>query len=512
MPGLLEDTDPYASLIDKFAMQRKLLQNVQDYAQQVQQMPMQQQQQAQQTQAATPAMAAGLSNFLGNGESENEKRRNRLMPLAMGLMGLSSGLLTNPWYGGGLGMGLQNAQQGLLGAYQMQRQQQAAKQQQLKNLIDLQRAAAEARGPQPMTIGGKQGVYEPRHGFKYAPQEKPTSEPLEKVDTPQGPMYIPRSQAAGMVPYERPKENFELYVNPQDQSKFAWGQKGGPAPYPGYVPKEIATGAGLSTIDEKDLEFQARRAIATGHDPSMGFAAPIRARYWAAYRRVAEKADLSPEEASGLGAEFASNKTALAQLTSLKAKVLSFSNTAAENIKLALEESRKVDRSGVPLFNKWVQKGKRSITGDPELSAFDASIRIAINEVAKVTSSATAAGVLSDSARKEIEDVMNAAQTPQQFARVTDILKADMENRRAGIAKEEKILRGNLSKSIDKIVPSETGQDRGGEGNSRPGQVTAEDRQQYDAKLSQVQAMPDGPQKQQLLQQLSKFAKKWGIQ
>lgn len=237
MPGLLEDTDPYASLIDKFAMQRKLLQNVQDYAQQVQQPLVQQ---AQQAQAAAPAMAAGLSGLLNDDQSEADRRRSKYLPASMALMGLGSGLLTNPWYGGGLGMGLQNAQQGLLGAYQMQRQQQTAKQQQLKNLIELQRAAAEARGPQPMTIGGKQGVYEPRHGFKYAPQEKPTSEPLEKVDTPQGPMYIPRSQAAGMVPYEKPSaDRYVLSVDNQGKPVYQLARPG----LPGYDKGTMGTSA-----------------------------------------------------------------------------------------------------------------------------------------------------------------------------------------------------------------------------------------------------------------------------
>lgn len=161
MPGLLDDTDPYASLIDKFAMQRKLLQNVQDYAQQVQQPIMQQQQQAQ---AAAPAAAAGLSGLLNDDQSEADKRRSKYLPASMALMGLGSGLLTNPWYGGGLGMGLQNAQQGLLGAYQMQRGQQQAKQQQALNALRMMNEVRKSQQAPPVRHVPAGSYFEPEPG------------------------------------------------------------------------------------------------------------------------------------------------------------------------------------------------------------------------------------------------------------------------------------------------------------------------------------------------------------
>lgn len=163
MPGLLEDTDPYASLIDKFAMQRKLIKNIGNYAQSLQQPSIGQQEQQQEQAVTQGATAAELRGLLNN-ESDDKKKRPWALPLSMALMGLGSGLLTPRSYGGGLGMGLQNAQHGLLGAYQMQRGQQQAKQQQALNALRMMNEVRKSQQAPPVRHVPAGSYFEPEPG------------------------------------------------------------------------------------------------------------------------------------------------------------------------------------------------------------------------------------------------------------------------------------------------------------------------------------------------------------
>ena len=80
----------------------------------------------------------------------------------------------------------------------------------------------------------------------------------------------------------------------------------------------------------------------------------------------------------------------------------------------------------------------------PAIQKFDAAVRTAINEYAKVTSSATGGSVTSDSARKEVESMLNSAQTPEQVTAVTKLLRQEMGNRKAGYNKQIEEVKGML--------------------------------------------------------------------
>lgn len=135
----------------------------------------------------------------------------------------------------------------------------------------------------------------------------------------------------------------------------------------------------------------------------------------------------------------------LKKLQAQRGVVMAFADTADKNLDLVSSLSDKVSRTGIPVLNKWLNSGKRSVAGDPELSQFDAALRTAVNEYAKVTSSASGGGVTSDSARKEVDALLNAAQTPEQVKSVIGTLKKEMGNRRSGYDNQISSIMGNLS-------------------------------------------------------------------
>lgn len=188
--------------------------------------------------------------------------------------------------------------------------------------------------------------------------------------------------------------------------------------------------------------------------------------------KVAEKMKergIEPSSLAGMQAAYSANRAALAQITKLKTMVGSFEQTAQKNLVIVQEMSKKTDRFGVPIADKWLLAGKRA-TGDPDVSAYDAAIRTASNEVARVVNSANGSGVLSDTARKEIESILNPAMAPEQIESVIGIMKRDMDNRIQSLTEGQ----ANILKEIGPPKPKET-----------PGQPAATHR--YNPQTGQVE-------------------------
>jgi len=222
--------------------------------------------------------------------------------------------------------------------------------------------------------------------------------------------------------------------------------------------------ANSKSVDEKftpeAIEALADRFIMTGELPGMGMGKAATIARTKVLNRYAEKMAESGKTSGDQviqQAGYRAGRTALAQLESQKAKILAFASTADKNLGIVEELSVKVGRTGIPVINKWLVMGKKSIAGDPDVSRLDAAMRTAINEYAKVTSSATGGGVTSDQARKEIEDMLNSAQTTDQVKAVVSLLRQEMQNRKLGYDEQVQSLRETLT-GVGKANVSDVGQ------------------------------------------------------
>lgn len=139
------------------------------------------------------------------------------------------------------------------------------------------------------------------------------------------------------------------------------------------------------------------------------------------------------------------NTAALGQVSKQENMIGSFEKTANMNADLALAASDKVDRTGVPVLNRWIQAGRQNITGDVAASQFNAYNNVFANEYAKVISGSMGNTPVSDQARQHALDVINTAQTKEQYAGVVQALKADMANRMAGFKQQRTALTQGLS-------------------------------------------------------------------
>lgn len=162
--------------------------------------------------------------------------------------------------------------------------------------------------------------------------------------------------------------------------------------------------------------------------------------------RAAEMAAANGNDAQATAlnrASFKAGQTGLTALTKQRTLVGAFERTALKNLEIALDESNKVDRTGVTPINKWLIAGKKA-TGDVEVGRFNAALTSALNEYAKVLSGATGSAGISDAARREAHDLLNTANTPEQVIGIVDIMKREMANREAGFAEQEAQLKETM--------------------------------------------------------------------
>ncbi len=128
---------------------------------------------------------------------------------------------------------------------------------------------------------------------------------------------------------------------------------------------------------------------------------------------------------------------ALTDLSKRQAQVGAFERTFSRNADLVESISAKVDRTGVPIVNKWIQAGKRAVMGDPDIVAFDAAIKGAANEYTKIVSGAMGNTALAEGEIKKIENLLSAAQTPEQVRNVLNTMRIETQNRMKGFAEEK---------------------------------------------------------------------------
>lgn len=128
-------------------------------------------------------------------------------------------------------------------------------------------------------------------------------------------------------------------------------------------------------------------------------------------------------------AEFKANQQSLVKLQSNFDQVTAFENTAGKNLDLFLQTAKPIIDSGSPIINSPVRLASKALTGSENQAAFDAARTTALTEIAKVLNSSNASGVLSDSARHEVEGLIGPNATLKQIYAAANVLKQDMANR-----------------------------------------------------------------------------------
>lgn len=134
-------------------------------------------------------------------------------------------------------------------------------------------------------------------------------------------------------------------------------------------------------------------------------------------------------DVSTLRATFRANAGSLNATQKSSDAVQAFMSTADKNAALLETSLKKMPDTGSPLLNKPLRAFETSVVGDPNMAPIATYLRSVTNEYAKIVSQPNLSGVLSDSARKETEVLLNPNATVQQMIGSLRALNAEGNNR-----------------------------------------------------------------------------------
>jgi hypothetical protein len=182
-----------------------------------------------------------------------------------------------------------------------------------------------------------------------------------------------------------------------------------------------------NALYQNALTFALRGALPAGSRSAAAIPAQKAIQNKAAAIATAAGVDL-PELKQEYDAASASTRA----LTQRYQLVSSSAQSAKDNIAYALELSPTIARTDIPAVNRFTQWLQHETGGGgqlPNLSQFELALYTAAREYAKVTTgSAASISELSQSAAQKVDQLINAAQTPEQFKAVTDGMQRDMGN------------------------------------------------------------------------------------
>ena len=201
-------------------------------------------------------------------------------------------------------------------------------------------------------------------------------------------------------------------------------------------------------MPQEEKDFWADRVLAGGNPPPFGWGQQGSADRREFARLVAQKAverGMSGPESLANKAVLTSTTNAMSALARLGAQVLSFEQTAIKNLDVAIKEASAFARSGVPIIDRFGNIIRQNL-GDRDVPALRTALITVQNEYAKISSSATAAGVAGTRRdREEIGSLLGSDLNLQQLKRVAYIMRTDMENRRVAIREEQMHMRKEIS-------------------------------------------------------------------
>lgn len=244
--------------------------------------------------------------------------------------------------------------------------------------------------------------------------------------------FLPADKAVGKMPYQAPQrapiqgptsdmQNFEYFRRLTPEQQAAWSQVNGGA-------RGVVGGVDPLTGDGLDIAAETYRT--TGKLPTGLYRVP--GATIKVINRAAELALAAGDNAQATilrQQSFNANKTAMAAVRKQQAQVGAFEKTAEKNLGLVLSLSDQLSRSDIPLLNRAIVNFRQNITGDPKTASFVNALIAARTEYAKVLSGATGAQGITDSARREAEDLFSKASTPDQLRAVVATARQEMANR-----------------------------------------------------------------------------------
>lgn len=196
--------------------------------------------------------------------------------------------------------------------------------------------------------------------------------------------------------------------------------------------------------------------------------------------KLMRDAGITAEDVVSGRAGFKADTTSLNKITPQYDAITAFEKTAIRNGKILIELADKVDTTGVPVAERWIRAGRKAIGGDPDVAKFDAQMNLYRAEAARILTQPNLSGVLTDTARKEMEEVMGGSASANQIRGVVNLLERDFLNRKETLEEQIASIRARMR---GRVAPGggPTQAPAAEKASSAEGALNAQEQQELDA-------------------------------
>ena len=191
---------------------------------------------------------------------------------------------------------------------------------------------------------------------------------------------------------------------------------------------------GANGITQDVLEFYAQMDMMGMRDWRVGLRTKEGGQLIAAVDKYlpqyAKSLGLGAQDVGTAKAEFAAMSKAFADRVKYSAAVEQLQGFVDKQANLVLQYLDKGAVNGFPIFNKWIQGGRKA-TGDPDVDRFHLALQGLAREHQRVLTSPMSNAQLSVNAQKNGDALLNIAKTPEQIRALLQVIKQETANARA---------------------------------------------------------------------------------
>jgi len=180
------------------------------------------------------------------------------------------------------------------------------------------------------------------------------------------------------------------------------------------------------SMSDDDWKFAGEQYGRTGIMPSLGNgSSAAKLRIMKEGTAWARANGYNAADVTAMHAAYKGDTESLKSFQRNRDAVVSFEQTATKNLDQFVALAKQLTDTHSPMFNKPWREVQKTFAGNPTLAAN--------NEIAKVTSGGGLSGVLSDTARAEVNSYNPADATLEQTLHIVQVLKNDMANRHSSM-------------------------------------------------------------------------------
>lgn len=148
----------------------------------------------------------------------------------------------------------------------------------------------------------------------------------------------------------------------------------------------------------------------------------------AAITQKLKDSGMTPSELGNLRATFKAQGASINKLVPQLNAIEAYEQTAKFNGQRLLDLVDKIDNTGIPVIEGYARRAQKAV-GDPDQAEFSSVLQQYQTEAARIISNPNLTGVLSDSARKELQEVISGNMSAVQLKRVINRLNTEFEFR-----------------------------------------------------------------------------------